>query len=103
MSTESDRYTTQAYSVAPTSSLRLTRTENTTVKIGYDQDVDVLTITLKQDVTIEESDEAKPGIILDFDSLGELASIEILDASRHVPDLTTMEYQLTPQQTRHTA
>jgi uncharacterized protein YuzE len=48
------------------------------MKILYDQDVDALTIILKQDTPVEESDEAKPGIILDYDSLGELVSIEIL-------------------------
>jgi uncharacterized protein YuzE len=73
------------------------------MKIQYDQDVDALTIILKQDTPVEESDEAKPGIILDYDSLGELVSIEILNASEHMPDVTTMEYQLTPTPPRRSA
>ena len=57
------------------------------MKVRYDQGVDALTIILKQDVPVDESDEQKPGVIVDFDSHGELISIEILDASRHMPDL----------------
>jgi uncharacterized protein YuzE len=57
------------------------------MRVRYDQGVDALTIILKQDVPVDESDEQKPGVILDFDSHGELISIEILDASRHMPDV----------------
>lgn len=73
------------------------------MKIRYDQDVDALTIVLKQDTLVDESDEARPGVILDYDKGGELISIEILNASEHMPDVTTLEYQLTPQPPRRSA
>ena len=73
------------------------------MKIRYDQDVDALTIILKQDIPVDESDEIKPGVILDYDDKGELVSIEILNASLHMPDVTTLEYQLTPQSPRRSA
>jgi uncharacterized protein YuzE len=51
------------------------------MKVVYDPDVDVLMIVLSNAV-IEESDEDKPGIILDYDVIGNLVGIEILDASK---------------------
>jgi uncharacterized protein YuzE len=73
------------------------------MKIRYDQDVDALNIILNQESLVDESDEARPGIILDYDKSGELVSTEILNASEHMPDITTMEYQLTPQPPRRSA
>ncbi|MDA3949314.1 MAG: DUF2283 domain-containing protein [Spirochaeta sp.] len=67
------------------------------MKIRYDQDMDALTITFKQNAPVDESDETRPGVILDYDSLGELVSIEILNASEHIADLSTVDYQRTPQ------
>lgn len=53
------------------------------MKVAYDPDVDVLTITLSNAV-IEESNEEKPGVILDYDAIGNLVGLEILDASKRV-------------------
>ena len=39
------------------------------MKVTYDQEVDVLRIILS-DADIEESDEDKPGIIIDYDDHG---------------------------------
>ena len=55
------------------------------MKVTYDPEVDVLRI-LFRDAPIEESDEDKPGIILDYDDAGNLLSIEVLDASRRVEE-----------------
>ncbi|MBI3943165.1 MAG: DUF2283 domain-containing protein [Chloroflexi bacterium] len=63
------------------------------MKIIYDQETDTLTITLS-DTTIAESDEEKPGVILDYDDAGNLVSIEILDASQRVASPNTIEYQV---------
>lgn len=43
-----------------------------------------------------ESDEDKPGIILDYDAAGNLVSLEILDASQRVGLPDRIEYQVVP-------
>ena len=50
------------------------------MKVSYDANVDVLRILLS-DKTVFESDEDKPGVILDYDEAGNLIGVEILDAS----------------------
>lgn len=65
------------------------------MKSTYDQRTDSLTIILKDDAQVEESDEDKPGVILDYDSDGDLVSIEVMDASRRVTDARKMEFQTT--------
>jgi uncharacterized protein YuzE len=64
------------------------------VKVTYDADVDVLSIVLSQ-APIEESDEEKPGIILDYDEDGNIVGIEILDASQRVENPRSLEYAVT--------
>ena len=41
------------------------------MKVKYDQEVDVLTIQLSG-APVEESDEDKPGVILDYDKDGNI-------------------------------
>lgn len=65
------------------------------MKIIYDQDTDSLTIIFAN-TPIVESDEDKPGIILDYDAAGNLVSLEILDASTRVAIPTQIEYQVAP-------
>lgn len=60
------------------------------MKITYDAESDTLSIQLK-DGPVVESDEEKPGVILDFDAQGDLAGVEILDASRRVSDPRKIE------------
>ena len=55
------------------------------MKVTYDPDTDTLTVVFR-DAVIAESDEEKPGIVLDYDEAGEIVSVEILDASRRVQD-----------------
>ncbi|HET7080772.1 MAG TPA: DUF2283 domain-containing protein [Chloroflexia bacterium] len=63
------------------------------MKITYDQQADTLTVIFA-DKPVAESDEDKPGVILDYDSAGNLVSLEILDASRRVTAPTSIEYQI---------
>jgi uncharacterized protein YuzE len=65
------------------------------MKVIFDRDTDTLTVIFN-DATVAESDEDKPGIILDYDSSGNLASLEILDASRRVTSPGRIEYQVAP-------
>ena len=63
------------------------------MKVTYDPAVDVLRIILSN-ATVAESDEDKPGIILDYDKDGNVVGMEILDASRRVENPQGMEYTI---------
>ena len=65
------------------------------MKVIYDSETDTLTVILV-DSPVAESDEDKPGVILDYDAAGNLVSREILDASRRVGLPTQIEYQMIP-------
>jgi uncharacterized protein YuzE len=45
-----------------------------------DPHTDTLNVILRDNVAVHESDEDKPGVILDYDKEGNLISLEILDA-----------------------
>ena len=64
------------------------------MKVSYDSKTDVLRIVLCDDRAIAESDEDKPGVILDYDDAGNLVSLEVLDASERVSDARRIEYQM---------
>jgi len=55
------------------------------MKVNYDPETDTLTIVFR-DARVAESDEDKPGVILDYDEAGNLVSVELLDASQRVQD-----------------
>ncbi len=61
------------------------------MKVTYDPEVDVLRIVLS-DQPVEESDEQKPGVILDYDKAGNLVGLEILDASKRIANPRSLEY-----------
>jgi uncharacterized protein YuzE len=65
------------------------------MKVTYDPETDTLTIIFS-DAIVMESDEEKPGMILDYDERGNLVGMEILDASQRMPLPTRIEYQVTP-------
>ena len=65
------------------------------MKVIYDSETDTLTVIFTE-TQITESDEDKPGVILDYDASGNLVSLEILDASQRVGLPTQIEYQLVP-------
>ncbi len=64
------------------------------MKVSYDARADTLTVILKDDVPVAESDEDKPGVILDYDQEGNLVSLEILDASKRVTEARKVDFQL---------
>jgi uncharacterized protein YuzE len=53
--------------------------------------VDVIRI-LFSNAAVEESDEKKPGIILDFDKSGNIVGMEILDPSKRMENPRAVEY-----------
>ena len=65
------------------------------MKVAYDPKTDTLTVILKDNTPVAESDEDKPGVILDYDKEGNLISLEILDASKRVTEARKIEYQTT--------
>jgi uncharacterized protein YuzE len=63
------------------------------VKATYDSKTDTLSIVLRPDSPVAESDEDKPGVILDYDEQGNLVSLEILDASQRVTEARRIEFE----------
>jgi YD repeat-containing protein len=63
------------------------------MKVIYDKETDTLPIILA-DGQVAESDEPRPGLILDYDRSGRLVSIELLDASEQVKQPQAVEFAL---------
>ena len=64
------------------------------MEVTYDPEVDVLRILLS-DAPIEESDEDKPRVILDYDKDGSVVGLEILEASKRIANPRSVEYAVT--------
>jgi len=52
------------------------------MKLKYDKEADVIYLRFRED-KIAESDEIKPGLIIDYDNKGAPVAIEILNA-KHI-------------------
>ena len=63
------------------------------MKVTYDPSVDILRVIFR-DAPVAESDEDKPGVILDYDAEGNVVGLEILDASRRTDDPRRVDYAL---------
>ncbi|MGH7184128.1 MAG: DUF2283 domain-containing protein, partial [Nitrospiraceae bacterium] len=61
------------------------------MKVKYNEEVDVLPIEFS-DASIEESDQDKPGVILDYDKDGNIVGMEILNASKRIQNPKSVEY-----------
>ncbi len=61
------------------------------MKAHYDAETDTLTLLLRS-VPVHESDEGKPGVILDYDEDGNVVGIEILNASNRVDNPRAVEF-----------
>ena len=64
------------------------------MKVTYDAEVDVLKIVLKEGV-VDESDEDKPGIIIDYDTEGNIISMELLDDTKRGLNPHSVQYAIT--------
>lgn len=62
------------------------------MKVIYDPETDVLRILFSA-APIQESDEDKPGVILDYDGGGNLVGMEILNASQRMENPRSVEVE----------
>jgi len=63
------------------------------MKVIYDKETDTLSIIFRSG-KVADSDEPRPGLILDYDKTGRLVSIELLDASEQVHGPESVEFAL---------
>lgn len=61
------------------------------MKVTYDRETDIMTITLREE-RIRESDEVRPGVIADFGDDGGIVRFEILDASKVVDNTREIQF-----------
>jgi uncharacterized protein YuzE len=64
------------------------------MKVTYDPHTDTLSVIFREGIPIVESDEEKPGTILDYDAQGNLVSLEIMDASLKVTETRKVEFEM---------
>jgi len=65
------------------------------MKFTYDHDADAAYIRI-MDVTrgaVKESEEVRPGVIVDFDQQGRMVGIELLSVSKLYPDFVRDDLQ----------
>ncbi|MCC6804682.1 MAG: DUF2283 domain-containing protein [Anaerolineae bacterium] len=55
--------------------------------LEYDAQADILRMIFK-DIPIEESDEEQPGLIVDYDTEGNVVGVELLDAGKRIVSAT---------------
>ncbi len=63
------------------------------MNVTYDSKTDTLTVIFKPGA-VAESDEDRNGIILDYDEKGDLVSLEIMEASKKIPDYATLQFKV---------
>ena len=63
------------------------------MKIEYDQQADAMYIRLRA-VSVAESDEVRPGVVLDFDAEGQVLGIEMLDVSKRTDNPRELAMEL---------
>jgi uncharacterized protein YuzE len=69
------------------------RRQRRAMKMHYDEKADALYLRL-DDSTIVESEEVKPGIVLDFNAEKQVVGIEVLDLKRRVPKADLKQLKL---------
>lgn len=63
------------------------------MKLEYDPEVDAAYVTLVE-TPVADSEEAKPGIVLDYDANQRVVGIEIRNLRRQLPDADLKKLQL---------
>lgn len=67
------------------------------MRVIYDSETDTLDFIFREG-KVAESDEDKPGIILDYDSKGNVISIEVLEASKKMSTPIGISFEVHPSQ-----
>jgi len=57
------------------------------VRVRFDEQADALSVRL-DDSPVRESEEVRPGVVLDLDERGEIVGIEILRVAQRLPKAT---------------
>ncbi len=55
------------------------------MKLHYDPDTDSLHLRLS-DAVVVESEEVRPGVVLDYDDKDQVVAIEVINLRKHMPD-----------------
>jgi len=63
------------------------------MKIEYDQQADAIYIRLRAG-DVAESEEVRPGVVLDFDAQGQVLGIEMLDVSKRTDNPRELAMEL---------
>lgn len=63
------------------------------MNIKYDKTADALYLRLSE-AEVADSDEEKPGIIIDYDKDGNIVGIELLDASKKTGNPDKLKYEV---------
>lgn len=63
------------------------------MKLHYDSAADALHLRLA-DAAVIESEEIRPGIVVDYDANNRIVSVELLKVSQHLPDADVKRLQL---------
>ena len=65
------------------------------MNVSYDKATDTLTLVFR-DGPVVDSDETRPGVVLDYDGAGQLVAVEIREASHRVNDPTKILWSTAP-------
>ncbi|OAV69377.1 hypothetical protein Barb6_01935 [Bacteroidales bacterium Barb6] len=63
------------------------------MKVKYDKEQDIVYVSFS-DEPVYESDEEKPGMILDYSASGRIVGIEMLKASEQLENPSKVEYEI---------
>jgi uncharacterized protein YuzE len=63
------------------------------MKVEYDQQADAMYIRLRAG-DVAESEEVRPGVVLDFDTQGQVLGIEMLDVSKRTDNPRELAMEL---------
>ena len=63
------------------------------MNIKFDKETDIIYLKFS-DKDVFQSDEDKPGVIIDYDKEGNIIGIEILDASKKTINPSTIVYEV---------